>query len=329
MPLQPISRPPISLPPISQRVLTRTVAGPTAQVAKATPKAKAPPAIAKPGLLARAGGWVKAKFLRGFLATFHFTLRHAPALNRWMGNVTGPFVKARFNPPPSSDAGPAALKAETIEQARQIMAEHFKPQAGKVVIAISGGGTETVHCFVVSDVKPDGSVMITQSLAQYADKAEIYRGVGGWIRKKLDAWKGNQPREMLGVVTDSWTDYAVRSRRNSIAILELDADPAKVADSLSRLRQLVGKPYDQTMLAADPATKSTEMAMYCTEISSWFVNRLRPGTVHRSLAGGGYPVFQVADHMRATTVHGGPLRVLFNGQNRLDIKGLDPFPKDR
>ena len=44
--------------------------------------------------------------------------------------------------------------------------------------------------------------------------------------------------------------------------------------------------------------------MYCTEISAWFVNQLRPGTIKTSTAMGGYPVFQVADHMRATDVNG-------------------------
>ena len=66
--------------------------------------------------------------------------------------------------------------------------------------------------------------------------------------------------------------------------------------------------------------------MYCTEVSSWFVNRLKPGTVKQSTVGG-YPVYQVTDHMKATDVHKGPLKVLYNGENRLDIAGLDPFPK--
>ncbi len=80
--------------------------------------------------------------------------------------------------------------------------------------------------------------------------------------------------------------------------------------------------------AADPATKATQEQMYCTEVSSWFINFLRPGTVKQSVASG-MPVYQVADHMRATDVHGGPLKVLYNGQNRLDVANLDPFPKDR
>ena len=38
--------------------------------------------------------------------------------------------------------------------------------------------------------------------------------------------------------------------------------------------------------------------MYCTEISSWFVNTLRPGTIKPSEVSG-LSVYQVADHMRA------------------------------
>ena len=38
------------------------------------------------------------------------------------------------------------------------------------------------------------------------------------------------------------------------------------------------------------------------------------------------PVFQVPDHLAATDVHGGALKVLYNGENRLDIVHNDPHP---
>jgi hypothetical protein len=269
-------------------------------------------------------GGLKQKGIDGFQGL----LRRFPRFNAVMGNVTGPFIKQRFNKPadPNAPAAPPALQASTVEEARKLMAENFKPQEGKVLVAIAGGGNETVHCFVVSDVKPDGKVMITQAIAQYSDRPEQYKGIGGFIRKQLDKKLGNQPFEMKGVVTEEWTEYAQRSKRNSIVLMQLDADPAKAQAALADLKALVGKPYDQTMLAADPASKSTEAQMYCTEISSWFVNKLRPGTIKPSKAMG-LDVFQVADHMKATDVNGGPLKVLYNGENRLDIKNADPFPK--
>lgn len=284
-----------------------------------------PPTAPTPAPAAPSGG-IKQKAIDAFQAL----LRKFPRFNAVMGNLTGPFIKQRFNKPadPNAPAAPAALTATTVEEARRIMAERFKPQEGKVLVAIAGGGAETVHCFVVSDVKPDGKVMITQAIAQYSERPEEYKGLGGWVRKLLDKKLGNQPMQMKGVVTEEWTEYAQRSKRNSIVIMELDADPAKAQEALASLKALVGKPYDQTMLAADPATRSTEAQMYCTEISAWFVNKLRPGTIKPSKAMG-LNVFQVADHMKATDVHGGPLKVLYNGQNRLDLKAADPFPKDR
>lgn len=317
-------RPPAPVAPVAPAVTTPVAPAPAA---KPTPAPAAKPVVAaKKGLFARAKGAVVGKALQAV----HFLLRTFPGLNAFVGNFTGPIVKARFNPPPGAHdpSGPAPLEAATIEQARKLMAERFKPAAGKVVIGISGGGAETVHCFVVSGVKPDGTVMITQALAQYGDKVDAYEGLGGKIRKWMDGKKGLQAREMIGVVEDSWSSYAVRSKRNSVVLMEMDADPKKIEAALKDLKSFVGRPYDRTMLASDPATKATEAGMYCTEVSSWFVNRLRPGTIGMSKVSG-FPVFQVADHMRATDVHGGPLKVVYNGQERLDIKGVDPFPKDR
>ncbi len=314
-------RPPVAVRPV---VVAPTPAPPVA--VKPAPAPVKPAPAANPGRIARA----KTAVMEWALATLHGLMNRFPRLNGFVGNITGPIVKARFNPPPGThDApGPAPLEAATIEGARKLMAERFKPAAGKVVIGISGGGSETVHCFVVSGVKPDGTVMITQALAQYGQKTDAYEGLGGKIRKWMDGKKGNQGREMLGVVEESWSAYAVRSHRNSVVLMEMDADPEKIEAALRDLKSFVGRPYDRTMLASDPATKASEAGMYCTEVSSWFVNRLRPGTVKMSKSSG-YPVFQVADHMRATDVHGGPLKVLYNGQNRLDLKNVDPFPKDR
>ena len=329
MSLSPVSNRPLkpARPPVG--VATRPVAVPAptpASPAPSAPAAKAPTAAPAPGLLAR----TKTAVMEWALSTLHAVLRRLPGLNAFVGNFTGPIVKARFNPPPGvhEDPGPAPLKAETIEAARKLMAERFKPAAGKVLIAISGGGKETVHCFVVSGVKPDGTVMITQALAQYGDRADAYEGLGGKIRKWMDGKKGNQGREMLGVVEEPWTAYAKRSKRNSIVLMEMDADPAKIQAALKDLKSFVGRPYDRTMLASDPATEASEAGMYCTEVSSWFVNRLAPGTVKMSKSSG-FPVFQVADHMRATDVHGGPLKVIYNGEQRLDLQNVDPFPKDR
>lgn len=320
-PIQP-ARPPVPVAVRPAVVAPGAVAlTPSAVV---TPPAAKPAPATQPGPLARA----KTAAVEGALMMLHGLLNRFPGLNDFAGNIVGPFVKARFNPPPGDDHGPAPLTAATIESARKLMAEHYKPAAGKVLIAIAGGGKETVHCFVVSGVKPDGTVMITQALAQYSDRPEAYEGLGGKIRKWMDGKKGNQTREMLGVVEDSWSAYAARSQRNSIVLMELDADPAKIEATLKDLKGLVGRPYDRTMLASSPATKASEAGMYCTEISAWFVNRLKPGTIKMSKVAG-YPVFQVADHIRATDVHGGPLKVLFNGQNRLDLQNVDPFPKDR
>jgi hypothetical protein len=183
-----------------------------------------------------------------------------------------------------------------------------------------------VHAFVVSGVTPDGKVKITQALAQYSDKPEDYKGLGGMIRKFLDKKLGNEPKQMQGVVEMDWSEYAKKYNRNTVVLMQLDADPAKAQAALKDLKGLVGKPYDQTMLGSTVATPASVSQMYCTEISSWFANTLKPGAIQPSMVGG-YPVFQVADHMKATDVHGGPLKVLYNGENRLDIEHNDPFPK--
>jgi hypothetical protein len=260
------------------------------------------------------------------LPRVHDVLRRSPELNEAVGNLTGPMVKRMFNAPSKPGSAPPPLTARTVEEARRIMAERFKPSEGKVLIGIAGGGKETVHTFVVSGVKPNGQVMITQSLAQTSDVPEDYRGVGGRIRQGMDKLLGNSPNRMQGVVTEDWTQYAARANRNSIVVMELEADPKVIATALEELKGFVGKPYDSTMLGSDPATDATRAGIYCTEVSSWFVNRIRPGTVKPSEILG-FPIFQVADHMRATTTHGGPLKVLFNGENRLDIQNLDPVPR--
>lgn len=262
------------------------------------------------------------------LPKVHDFLQRSPKLNDALSDLTSPLIKRKFNAPDkvASGAIAAPLMPKTIEEARAIMAARFKPAEGKVVIGISGGGKETVHAFVVSGVKPDGSVLITQALAQTSDQPEAYKGVSGKVSQLMDKMLGNKPNRMTGVVEEDWSRYAVRAKRNSIAILELDADPKVVQQALTEMKGLVGKPYDGTMLAADPATPATLQGMYCTEISAWFVNRIKPGTVKQSDILG-YPLYQVADHMKATDVHGGPLKVLFNGENRLDIKAANPFPK--
>jgi hypothetical protein len=269
---------------------------------------------------------LKARLLR----SLHGWMARHPAIEKVVGDFTGPFVKARFNPLPGKvvEHGPKPLQASTVEAARALMASRFKPTQGKALIGISGGGKETVHAFVVSGVKPDGTVMITQALAQYSDRPEVYSGPTGWVRKLLDRKLGNQPRQMTGVVEEDWSRYAVRAERNSIVLMEVEADPARIDGALRDLKRFVGRPYDRTMLANDPATAATEAGMYCTEVSSWFVNRLHPGTIKMSEVSG-YPAFQVVDHLRATDVHGGRLKVLYNGEGRLDVMGLDPFPADR
>jgi len=262
------------------------------------------------------------------LPKMHDVLERSPQLNEALSNLTGPMIKHKFNAPAKEAAASVAapLSAKTIEEARAIMAANFKPEAGKVLVGISGGGKETVHTFVVSGVRPDGSVRITQALAQTSDQPEAYQGISGKISQLMDKMLHNNPNRMKGVVEEDWNQYAVRAKRNSIAILELDADPKVAQQTLEEMKGLVGKPYDGTMLAADPATPATMQAMYCTEVSAWFVNKIQPGTIKQSDILG-YPLYQVADHMKATELHGGPLKVLYNGENRLDIKAADPFPK--
>ncbi|MEB3222559.1 MAG: hypothetical protein VKS61_10820 [Candidatus Sericytochromatia bacterium] len=314
----------MSLPPVARAAaspITRTLAQPAPR-----PGARFAASVARAPAPNAADGGVKAWALK----TLHGWMARHPRFARLVGDVTGPFVKRRFNPLPGkvADVGPAPLRADTVEAARALMAGRFRPAEGKAIIGISGGGKETVHAFVVSGVKPDGSVLITQALAQYSDRPEIYDGPTGWLRKLLDRKLGNQPRQMMGVVEEDWTRYAARAERNSVVLMEVEADPAKLEATLRDLKRLVGRPYDRTMLASDPATAATEAGMYCTEVSSWFVNRLHPGTVKMSEVSG-YPAVQVVDHLRATDVHGGRLKVLYNGESRLDVKGLDPFPVDR
>jgi hypothetical protein len=286
------------------------------------------PKVAQPVVQQEVKRSFKERMLRPVLWALHTVLQHLPITNGALGHITGPIVKRQFNPPPGEVAppAPAQLKPETVEEARKIMAERFQPKAGKVIIGISGGGPETVHCFVVSGVKPDGTVMITQALAQATGPKEPYKGIGGWVEKKLDQWLGNSDRQMAGVVEESWTGYAERSHRNTVVLMELEADPAKIEKTLAELKTFVGRPYDHTMLAGARGTRATTAGMYCTEVSSWFVNELRPGTIQQSDKSG-WKVFQVADHMRATEVHGGPLKVLYNGQNRLDIAAINPIAR--
>jgi hypothetical protein len=252
-----------------------------------------------------------------------------PMANDAVGYVTGPIVKHTFNAPAKAGkSAPAPLDAATIEAARKVMVANFRPEAGQVLVAISGGGDVTVHCFVVSGVSPAGHVQLTQAIAQTDEAPENYDGPGGRVMKALDGVERNAPRKMDGVVVADWKDYANRSKRNSIVLLALDTTPTKASGALAQLKALVGRPYDRTMLAADPATAASMQAFYCTELTAWFINTLRPGTVKLSKVAVGYPVFQVVDHMRATTLHGGPLRVIFNGRNRLDIAALDPHPRE-
>jgi hypothetical protein len=246
-----------------------------------------------------------------------------------IGNFAGPFiVKDLFNPWAKAPETPAPppLSRDTIKTAETMMTERFRPKEGKVIIGISGGGAETVHAFIVTGVKPHGRVMITHALPSYSERAERYEGFGGAIRELLDRIKGNDSRALVGVAEQEWASYAAQSKRNTVVLLELDADPQTVQAALAELKTFIGRPYDSTMLAAEQATPASTAAFYCTELSSWFINRLRPGTVKMSSVKG-YPIFQVSDHMRATTLHGGPLKVLYNGENRLDIKGLNPIPR--
>jgi hypothetical protein len=290
-------------------------------VEEAAPKVVAAAAPKRQGALVR---FVLGPVFNGL----HFVLDRAPWLNRALGHVTGPLVKRKFNTPAgvAEPPAPAPLEAKTIEDARRTMAKAFDPEHGKVVIGISGGGAETVHCFVVSGVKPDGQVMITQALAQATGPEEEYKGLGGKLERFLDQKLGNSTKRMAGVVEDNWVEYAKRSKRNSIVVMQLDADPKQAEAAIAKLKSFVGRPYDHTMLSAVRATEADNMEMFCTEISSWFVNELKPGTIQQSSVAG-WKIFQVADHMKATDVHGGPLKVLFNGQNRLDIAGLDPHPR--
>jgi hypothetical protein len=306
------------------RMKPATLPKPGANVVREAVQEVAPKVVAAP----KKGTFVKDFVLGPFFTGLHFVLDHAPWLNKAMGHITGPIVKRKFNPPPGAiePAAPAPLKASTIEDARKLMAKSFDPKAGKVVIGISGGGAETVHCFVVSGVKPDGQVMITQALAQATGPEEEYKGLGGKLEKWLDKKLGNSSKRMAGVVEESWSEYAVRSHRNSVVLMQLDADPAKIEQALAKLKTFVGRPYDHTMLSAKRALEADNQEMFCTEVSSWFVNELKPGTIQQSDVMG-WKIFQVADHMKATDVHGGPLKVLYNGQNRLDIKNLDPHPR--
>jgi|GEM_PF-2862405 len=258
----------------------------------------------------------------------HDAMVRSPALDRAVGHLSGPFVKHRFNAPPAPGAatGPRALSADTIEEARALMARHFRPEEGKILVGIAGTGRETVHTFVVSGVRDDGAVRITQALAQVTEVPEDRRGLGGAVSGLLDRWLGNAPGRMQGVVEEDWATYARRSGRNTVAVLQLEADPRRVQEALEDLKRFVGKPYDRTLLASETATAASQAGFYCTEVSSWFLNRIRPGTVKPSRLMG-YPVYQVSDHMRATEVHGGPLKVLYNGDDRLDFRALDPFPR--
>lgn len=279
---------------------------------------------AKPGVFSRAKSWVLAQVVGGV----SWAMRHSPGLNQAIGHVSGPFVKQRFNAPPKpgEPTGPSPLDEAAIKAAEAQMRAAFDPSKGKLVVGLAGTETETVHAFVVSSVKPDGTVMITQALAQYNGKPEEYKGIGGWISKKLDQHLGNKPEQMMGVVEEPWASYAARSKRNTAVVMSFDADPAKAQEALATLKSFVGRPYDKTMLAAEPATKASEAGMYCTEIAAWFVNKLLPGAVQTSKASG-LDAFQVADIMRASTLHGGPLRVRHNAHDRLDVRAADPHPK--
>lgn len=310
--------------PASGPAAQASAAQAAASGAAAPRPASAPAAAAapkKPGLAARA---------LGVLASgIHDACLHVPLLNRALGVVAGPFIKQRFNPAPKPDqvqTWPDAFTPEEVRGLEAKMAQSFKPQEGKVLVALCGGGKETVHAFVVSGVTPDGHVKITQALAQTNGKPEDYSGVSGFIRKFLDRKLGNSPEQMTGVVEEDFASYALRAKRNTFVLLELDADPAEAQKALQELKGLVGKPYDRTLMSGAKATKASQQEMYCTEISSWFVNRLKPGTIQQSRMYG-YPLYQVADHMRATTLHGGPLKVLANAGNRLDLEAVDPFPK--
>lgn len=275
---------------------------------------------AAPSLLARG----EAKVLAGV----HDVLVAHPTLNKMVSPFSGPFVKHMFNAPAKAGAavGPAALTDAQIEQARALMAKEFNPQKGRVLVALSGGGAETVHGFVVTGVGPDGKVQITQAIAQTGNQPETYKGVGGFIRRMLDKILGNAPMQMKGVVNEDWSTYAKQSQRNTFVLMALDTTPQKAQAALAAVKADVGKPYDETMLASDPATPATNQALYCTEVASSFVNRILPGTVKESNVAG-YPVFQVADFMRASNVNGGPLKVLANAGNRLDIQHANPVPK--
>lgn len=279
-----------------------------------------------PGLFAR----VKAGVLGALVAGVTWLMRRSTWVNDAVGHLSGPFVKQRFNAPakPGQDPGPAPLTEAQIKAAEAQLRANFDPAKGKVVVGIAGTEDETVHAFVVSRVLPDGTVMITQALAKSDGPPEEYKGLGGAISKFLDRKLGNEPRQMRGVVEEPWASYAARSHRNTAIVMSLQTDPAKAQEAISTLRSFVGRPYDKTMLAAEPATAASEAGMYCTEIAAWFVNKLAPGTVKMS-KNSGLAAFTVSDLMKATEVHGGPLRVHHNAEQRLDIRAADPHPKGR
>lgn len=293
-------------------------------------RATQPPAAHSPSLVEAVRKDVKRSakhVLTSTLSMTHDVLEKSPQLNEALGAVTGPIVKRMFNSPDKpGQSGPAPLQAQTIEQARALMVQNFKPAAGKMLIGISGGGKKTVHSFVVSGIKPDGRVLITQAIAQVGSQPEDYRGIGGRVSQAMDKLLGNQPNKMKGVVEEDWNEYAARAHRNSIVLLEVDADPEKARHALEELSKLVGKPYDHTMLGSSATTTATQQQMYCTEITAWFVNAIRPGTIKPSDVYG-FSGFSVEDHLRATDAHGGPLKILFNGENRIDVAADSPYPQ--
>ena len=246
-------------------------------------------------------------------------------LTNVVGYLTGPLVKHRFNGP-QKPGGPGPLSPADVEAARKAMVAHFHPKRGEVVVVVTGGGRETVHAAVVTGVSASGDVRIEQALAQTGSAPESYEGPLGVFSRGLDAWKGNAPVRMRGVLEDDWAHYAPLARRNTALVLSLAGDPDRARDALSRVRGWLGRPYDRCLLAAEPATPATDRELYCTEIVAAFLNRVRPGTVGMSVVTG-YRAFQVRDLMAATTLHGGPLQVRYNAGDRLDVAALDPFPR--
>jgi hypothetical protein len=242
-----------------------------------------------------------------------------------VGHVTGPLVKFRFNGP-QKPGGPAPLSPLDVDAARQAMVAHFHPERGEVVVVVTGGGRETVHAAVVTGVSATGDVRIEQAIAQTGRDLETYAGPLGILSRMLDAWKGNAPVRMQGVLEDDWSRYAVAARRNTALVLSLQGEPVRARAALARVRDWIGRPYDRCLLAAEPATPASDRELYCTEIVAAFFNRVRPGTVGMSIVTG-YRAFQVRDLMAATTLHGGALHIRFNAGDRLDVAGLDPFPR--